>query len=482
MEPAVTPFAVVAVFCSFLLVVYGPFSMKFRLTVQPKPREHKSIVPSHLLSDPAFSPDPHLNPYFADQQLAWAPPQGHPVLKNKNKGPVAHFALRNDIIASAGFDFQLLQPPNSPVSILGGSGTQEPSSFPFLSTLKSSAASDSPVSTAIAPSAPIAPATASTSLVTRSTPVAKPAVSTVSTVPPQPPAAKVAKKRRMPFLTRRKSQAAPPNPPNAPPSSTSNNVTRPLPPRMVTEPVTAAAPVKRPVFPPRSATIGTDTPRSTGASSLSAASKRHGSNSRLNDLDRIDELDETNPWGISLHHGGPYEAAVQAIRRGGPGPSGFDPNTTSVNEFHTQYGQPYVPPQAPPGVSLNLSPGQILPRNFGEQRPSHPRPRDTSALPPRMQQAHPQPHPALSRSQSHASSSQTSLIPPRHMNRTKAPPDGQSEPLRYRRQSQPVLPSPLPFPLSFPILILNCIQSSDMILIQILLFPVVNPKLTNNRR
>jgi hypothetical protein len=35
---------------------------------------------------------------------------------------------------------------------------------------------------------------------------------------------------------------------------------------------------------------------------------------RQENLDRIDELDETNPWGIALHHGGPYEAAVQAIR------------------------------------------------------------------------------------------------------------------------------------------------------------------------
>jgi len=36
---------------------------------------------------------------------------------------------------------------------------------------------------------------------------------------------------------------------------------------------------------------------------------------RIQDLDRIDELDETNPWGIALHHTGPYEAAVQAIRK-----------------------------------------------------------------------------------------------------------------------------------------------------------------------
>lgn len=35
---------------------------------------------------------------------------------------------------------------------------------------------------------------------------------------------------------------------------------------------------------------------------------------RTSELDKIDELDETNPWGVALHHGGPYEAALKVIK------------------------------------------------------------------------------------------------------------------------------------------------------------------------
>ncbi len=45
-------------------------------------------------------------------------------------------------------------------------------------------------------------------------------------------------------------------------------------------------------------------------------SKRPADSVRAKDLDRIDELDETNPLGLSLHHDGPYEAASQALKRG----------------------------------------------------------------------------------------------------------------------------------------------------------------------
>ena len=31
------------------------------------------------------------------------------------------------------------------------------------------------------------------------------------------------------------------------------------------------------------------------------------------ELDMIDELDETNPSGVSLHHGGPYEAIQKMV-------------------------------------------------------------------------------------------------------------------------------------------------------------------------
>lgn len=34
---------------------------------------------------------------------------------------------------------------------------------------------------------------------------------------------------------------------------------------------------------------------------------------QVRSLDRIDELDETNPFGSHLHHGGPYEAISRLI-------------------------------------------------------------------------------------------------------------------------------------------------------------------------
>jgi hypothetical protein len=81
--------------------------------------------------------------------------------------------------------------------------------------------------------------------------------------------------------------------------------------------------VNKPVLPERPVTLGTSMPAATPvpsplANGSSTAAKRRVTDTpvgRIQDLDRIDELDESNPWGVPLHHGGPYEAAVQAIRR-----------------------------------------------------------------------------------------------------------------------------------------------------------------------
>lgn len=293
--------------------------MKFRLSIQPKPKEFHSIVPSHLLSDPAFSADPRLNPYSVNnQQLAWDnPPQGHPVLKNKNRGPVlANFALNNGIVASADFDFQLIQPPNSPVSYIGGSGTQhQDPSFPFPTTLDSTSPLTGPSPSQVAPPTATAP-----SLNPRTT---APATSRVSIIHPQPPAVKEGKKKkRMPFiLSRRKTLQATSSNPNsaslvskAALLSLENDVPRAVAGRTVSESV-LSAPRGRPVLPPRATTSGSATPRSM-ATSISTMSKRPTDSVRAKDLDRIDELDETNPLGLSLHHDGPYEAASQALKRG----------------------------------------------------------------------------------------------------------------------------------------------------------------------
>jgi len=244
---------------------------------------HKPIAPG-LLSDPAFSSDPLSHPYH---DLAWStpPPVGHPVIKK-----------RNPRTADPDAEFRLIQPPNSPVSDI--------------------ATRDSPFHSP--PAAPSSPC------VTK----------------PQPPAKR---KFRMPFLTRRKttqsqqtdrSPSIPkmdPAPAHPPPQPTDD----------VTQPPRPAAALRRAIsvaFTPQPATSGTNTPRSTAPSSTtSAVSKRlvGGVSARNHDLDKIDELDETSPWGISLHHGGPYEAAIQAIKRSDHRmPLGILNGGGRANEYH----------------------------------------------------------------------------------------------------------------------------------------------------
>jgi len=47
-----------------------------------------------------------------------------------------------------------------------------------------------------------------------------------------------------------------------------------------------------------------------------AAAERAAEDRRLRqDLDRIDELDETNPFGQAVHHGGPYEAVSRIVQK-----------------------------------------------------------------------------------------------------------------------------------------------------------------------
>ncbi|KAI9444723.1 hypothetical protein H4582DRAFT_2052985 [Lactarius indigo] len=103
-------------------------------------------------------------------------------------------------------------------------------------------------------------------------------------------------------------------------------------------------------------------------SSLSERSKegRARSSSRVNlaDLDSIDELDETNPYGINIHHKGPYEAVAAILNETNP----VDSPLLRIKGIQQQVsaGSPLRPsrsiqsePNANP-MSLNLKPGQIL--------------------------------------------------------------------------------------------------------------------------
>ncbi|PPQ67192.1 hypothetical protein CVT25_005793 [Psilocybe cyanescens] len=327
--------------------------MKFRLSVQPKHvDELKSIAPS-LLSDPAFSPDPHSNPYYVLNGEPSIPPVGHPALKSKNRRQPSNFAHS---ISAADFGFDLIPPPNSPVA---PSAIPTTTHFPF--------PTNNPPSSALRAAASHPPV---------ATPFSAPVASATNTSP------KEGKKRRMPFLSRRNSSAQPIEPPR-PAASVRQNLlptrsaradndvtqrTRPAPaPRNVSEPLKSVKNTEsRPALPLRSATVsGASTPTTRTAGKPSAPSQI--SNSRTQDLDRIDELDETNPWGIALHHGGPYEVAAQALRSANNSTT-FGTGGSMLNDYPRQalhaHGNLYTPPQVPTGVSLNLSPGQILPRNF----------------------------------------------------------------------------------------------------------------------
>lgn len=87
-------------------------------------------------------------------------------------------------------------------------------------------------------------------------------------------------------------------------------------------------------------------------------------------LDSIDELDESSPFGVNLHHGSPYEAIRKHVKNASPSA----PNGKGAMAF---------------GASLNLKPGQVIPHNFhpyapysanvspaiASAQPSHPPPR-----------------------------------------------------------------------------------------------------------
>ncbi|KAG1757777.1 hypothetical protein EDB19DRAFT_1659005 [Suillus lakei] len=91
-------------------------------------------------------------------------------------------------------------------------------------------------------------------------------------------------------------------------------------------------------------------------------------------LDRIDEMDETDPFGSGWHHGGPYEAIGSNLAQLGPAHMYNDIDVLR-GDFHTKSKRENAPrqvrtqklPRLPPigpGVgrpSLNMVPGQIIP-------------------------------------------------------------------------------------------------------------------------
>lgn len=255
--------------------------MKFRLSRQPQTKvkefNFKIICPS-LRDDPAFSLDPHCNPYSVTSHNSWlSPPLGHPVLKNK-KRPNVVTTLHDT--ADSDSDFHLVQPPNSPViSSASNSSPQQPFSLklPVLSSTpasvnQSSLMSERDYDSSLPP--PLKKENKRRNVLSRHQSTQSPSTKSFFS--------SFGKERRRSDL------------------SASGHITL----RQTEDPAAV-------------------TPQILG---------RRG---RVRDLDQIDELDETNPWGIPIHHDGPYEVAkVPANKRvGGHVPLGLA-NANGLHNMH----------------------------------------------------------------------------------------------------------------------------------------------------
>ncbi|KAG5654731.1 hypothetical protein H0H81_007487 [Sphagnurus paluster] len=361
-------------------------------------------VNSSLYDDPAFSPDPHAHPFFATT-VPPAPVSFSP-LKGDARPPLnITTRLKHTPVPS------LRQHPTPMFSDDHSSTTHETSSSSNHTSLTSPPTStDSHSSPWPAPS-----------------PAEK-----AAQPPPWPPETQTQKKKKNITMFWRRTppetvleSAAPdlahdvPQPkPRSTSSSPMSQTPRPAPARILSAPK-AAKPIKRPILPTRPATTAGDSkpPPSAARRALGGLSLRPS------ELDRIDELDESNPLGLPVHHGGPYEAAhrpitQEPIRESSIGsqyqwdPSPIPKPKKSRNKatflpahHHGTYSHLFqqqprvhpipdmaVVPIIPPGVSLNLSPGQILPRNFYYQLAAHAIPPPTANTP--GWPPHPQQYPA----------------------------------------------------------------------------------------
>ncbi|KAI0801033.1 hypothetical protein C8Q74DRAFT_1214769 [Fomes fomentarius] len=116
--------------------------------------------------------------------------------------------------------------------------------------------------------------------------------------------------------------------------------------------------------PPRPSTVPIPAPPPGPVAAPKTQRRRNSKNPSIaappRDLDRIDELDESDPLGFAWHHGGPYEAIAKAS-------STLHPDSSGVTGKRTQ------PPKRKPvqrydDVSVGVAPGQIFP-SFSQYQP-----------------------------------------------------------------------------------------------------------------
>ncbi|KAF9502471.1 hypothetical protein BDN71DRAFT_1438088 [Pleurotus eryngii] len=380
-------------------------------SMYPKPPP----IAQSFLDDPAFSQDPTLHPLHSPvppPPSTWAMrnasattipnfdplsvPPGHPMLKQDlqatipaRRPPLPPITVSTYLPGSdydSGAPRLPLQPPNTPQAdgpvftirhmqphqtLRSDDQLREPNvTFPFkatepsnsipttlpphsMSPFESSSSSDSSPSTTPPSSANshILPSTSDTAIAQQTEEKRKRTFSFFrrkSAAPPPPPPmpSKLAKAHKPPSPTKAKSPIAEVEQPPAP------EVPRPGKTRSTTMPELHKADVQ-PVPLPRSASAPSD---------MSSPKPI-----QVRSLDRIDELDETNPFGSHLHHGGPYEAISRLItsKQKHPDLNG-GPNVPHMaghrNGSHQVSASMSIPQSTP--MSLNIKPGQVIPRDY----------------------------------------------------------------------------------------------------------------------
>jgi len=276
----------------------SPMKFKFSKSSAPQapPKKIKNLPPT-LYNDPAFSPDPYSHPHFVTSQgSTWTTPPavGHPTLKSD-----ARRLFPPDVSTSARDldEIQLLQPPNTPLSPTGPNDSQPefPASLPSGSNSSGSLASTTPPSS-----------------MELSNPPKPTDIRTTSPESQVPPPEK--KQKTVSFLRRKLAPTPVPTIPSAPapePQKLEQHDETPHYPDTRPPLISNMSapemhrPDDTPTLPPRPATTPAD---------IRPAQQGRG----IRALDRIDELDETNPLGSPLHHGGPYEAIRKLLPQAPP--------------------------------------------------------------------------------------------------------------------------------------------------------------------
>ena len=282
--------------CHNRLAVNLLLGMKFRQRKANLEQYDLKIISPSLHDDPAFSADPHSNPYSVTSHGSCLspPPPGHPVLKN-NKRP--DILLLSHGTPNSDSDFQLVQPPNSPnIPSYSNSSPQRPMTtnpLTMYNKLPTVSSASSSMNQGLNPS--------------------------VMSQGGHRPSLLKKENKRMNFLSRRQSAQLQP----------------------ITSFFSSMGKRERrrsdlPSFPCDHADLPQPVQHTEGLpTSASVAPQILGHRGRMQDLDQIDVLDETNPWGIRIHHDGPYEAVnAQVNKRAGHVPLGL----ASSNGLYNAHG------------------------------------------------------------------------------------------------------------------------------------------------